>query len=252
MSRKPLIAIAAFVVLVAAAIPLTSLAFGHTKVQIHDVRGTDVREIVVTSAGGDVVLVPSKANVEVRETQHYVVRAPELDQAIEDGVLTVDSHCANHTIVLTCYADLRVTVPTGVKVTVEADSGDVRARRIDVPDAQLRSASGDVAADLAGRQQLVWAHSDSGDVDVATGDVGAVDAQTASGDVSIDAGGDPRSITGHSDSGGVDVTVPTGDYAVAATTASGAVNIDGISRNDHSPRSIQAQTGSGDVSLRGR
>jgi hypothetical protein len=252
MRRKPLIAIAAFVVLVAAAIPLTSLAFGHTKVQTHSIRGTDVREIVVTSGNGDVDLVPSNANVEVRETQHYVVRPPQLDQDIEDGVLAVDSHCGNHAIVLTCYADLRVTVPAGVRVTVDADAGDVRARRIDVPDAQLRSESGDVAADLAGRQHLVWAHSDSGDVKVDTRSVRAVDAQTDSGDVSIDVGGEPRSITGHSDSGGVDVTVPTGDYAVDANTSSGAVDIAGIGRNDRSPKSIQAGTDSGDVRLRGR
>jgi hypothetical protein len=252
MRKKPLIAIAVFVVLVAAAIPLTSLAFGHTKVQTHSIRGTDVREIVVTSRSGDVVLVPSKANVEVRETQHYVVRRPKLDQDIEDGVLTVDSHCGGHPFVLQCYADLRVTVPAGVKVTVEADSGDVRARRIDVSDAQLRSDSGDVAADLEGRQQLVWAHSDSGNVKIDTLDVRAVDAQTDSGDVSIHAGGDPHSITGHTDSGGVDVTVPKGDYAVDANTDSGAVDIDGISRDDRSAKSIQARTDSGDVTLRGR
>jgi hypothetical protein len=249
---KPLIAIAALAVVVAAVIPLASLAFGHTKVQTHDVRGIDVREIVVTSGSGDVVLVPSAENVEVRETQHYVVTEPKLDQEIEDGVLTVDSHCGNRAVVLTCYADLRVAIPPGVKITVDASSGDVRAQRIDVSDAQLRSDSGDVAADLAGSQQFVWAHSDSGDVEVDTGDVRAVDAQSDSGDVSIDAGGEPRSITGHSDSGGVDVTVPAGDYAVAASTDSGRLNIAGISRNDRSPKSIQAQTDSGDVSLRGR
>jgi hypothetical protein len=247
--KKPLIVIVALIAILAGAIPLASLAFGHTKVRTHTV-ARPVKEIVVTSGSGDVELVPSDAAVEVRETQHYVVGRPRLKETVADGVLTVDSYCGHH--VLECYADLRVTVPAGVKVTVDADTGDVRASRIDVRDAQLRSDSGDVAADLVGRQRVVWAHSDSGDVDVSTRDVRAVDAQTDSGDVSVQAGGDPRSITGHSDSGGVDVTVPAGDYAVDANTSSGKVDIDGISRNDHARRTIQARTDSGDVKLRGR
>ena len=249
--KQPLIVILGLIAIVAGTIPLVSLAFGHTKVRTHTVAGP-VKEIVVTSGSGDVELVPSDAAVEVRETQHYIVGQPKLNEDVADGVLTVDSYCGHHTVALECYADLRVTVPAGVKVTVDADSGDVSARRIDVRDAQLRSASGDVAADLAGRQRVVWAHSDSGNVDVSTRDVRAVDAQTDSGDVSVQAGGDPRSITGHSDSGGVDVTVPAGDYAVDANTSSGKVDIDGISRDEHAPRTIEARTESGDVRLRGR
>jgi hypothetical protein len=50
-------------------------------------------------------------------------------------------------------------------VTVEADSGDIAAEGIDVREAHVRSDSGDIGLDLAGRQSVVWAHTDSGDVE---------------------------------------------------------------------------------------
>jgi hypothetical protein len=51
------------------------------------------------------------------------------------------------------------------------------------------------------------------------------------------------------DSGDV---VPRGEYAIATQTASGDVNLDGISRNERAARSIEARTDSGDVTLNGR
>jgi hypothetical protein len=43
--------------------------------------------------------------------------------------------------------------------------------------------------------------------------------------------------------------VPRGDYAIDTHTDSGDTNIDGIARNDHAPKSIQARTDSGNVTL---
>jgi len=48
------------------------------------------------------------------------------------------------------------------------------------------------------------------------------------------------------------VDVPAGDYEVDADTDSGDVDVAGITRNDHSPRSIKARSDSGDVTLRAR
>jgi DUF4097 and DUF4098 domain-containing protein YvlB len=156
----------------------------------------------------------------VRETQHYVSKRPTLDRKLAGGVLTIDSHC--NAVVLRCLADLRVTVPAGVKVAVEADSGDIAAEGIDVREAHVQSDSGDIGLELAGRQALVWAHTDSGNVDTTVAAAREVDAETDSGDV--------------------EVTVPHGDYAVDAATGSGDVQLDGIARNDYAPRSIKART----------
>ena len=237
-------------VLAAGALLVVNLALDKRSVETHTVGGA-IREIVVRSDSGDVDLVPADGRVVVRETQHYVFDKPELDMDMAGGVLTLDIQCkgwAPH-----CSTDLRITVPAGVKVSVDADSGDVEGRRIAVRDTHVESDSGDVSLELTGRQTLVFAHTDSGSVDVTTSDVRAIDAETDSGDVEIDAGGMPRRIVAQTDAGDVEVTVPRGSYAVDAKTDSGGVDRDaGISQNDRAPRSIVAETDSGDVSLRAR
>jgi hypothetical protein len=205
---------------------VVNYALDDTKVNTYAISGT-VHELVVKSGSGNVDLVPAGTGVEVRETQHFVSRKPTLDRTLSGGVLTIDSHCS--TVLLRCLADLRVTVPAGVKVTVDADSGDIAADGIDVREAHVKSDSGDIELALAGRQTVVWAHTDSGNVDTTVA-ARTVDAQTDSGDV--------------------EVTVPSGDYAVDAATDSGDVKLDGIARNDHAPKSIKARTDSGNVTLR--
>jgi DUF4097 and DUF4098 domain-containing protein YvlB len=183
----------------------------------------------------------------VRETQHYVSDRPTLDQAVRDGVLTLDSHCDGN--VLRCYADLRVTVPAGTKVTVQADSGNVEAQRVDVPTIHANSDSGNVRIELVGSQQRAWAHTDSGNVDVVAADVRVVDAKTDSGNVAVDAAGTPSHVVALTDSGNVAVAVPRGEYAVQTHTDSGETSIDGITPDDRAPKSIEARTDSGNITL---
>jgi len=212
-----------------AGLGVVNVALDESKVNAYAMSGA-IHEIVVKSDSGDIDLVPAGGPVQVRETQHFVSRQPTLRRTLKGGVLTLDSTC--ETRVLRCYSDLRVTVPAGAKVTVDSDSGNIRAQRISVRKAHVRTDSGNVVLRLAGRQSLVWAHSDSGNVEATVASARAVDAVT--------------------DSGNVDVTVPRGDYAVDADTDSGDVDVDGITRNDHSSRSIKARTDSGDVTLRAR
>ncbi|HEV7882550.1 MAG TPA: DUF4097 family beta strand repeat-containing protein [Solirubrobacteraceae bacterium] len=227
MSRliRNLLIAAGLLVVAGSAYTVVNFAFDHTAVTTHTI-AQPVRSIVVKSGSGDVDLVPAGAKVEVRETQHYVSTKPTLHQDVRNGVLTLDSTCGSH--VLRCYADLRVSIPAGTKVTVEADSGNVDGHGIDVRDMHANSDSGNVRLELIGSQRRAWAHTDSGNVDIVA-DALAVDAKT--------------------DSGNVTVTVPTGDYAIDTHTDSGDTKIDGISRNDHAPKSIEAKTDSGDVTL---
>jgi hypothetical protein len=247
--KKLLIALAVLVVVVPGGLALAGLALGHTKVRTHTV-AEPIRAIVVKSGSGDVDLLPADGRVQVRETRHYVFKQPMLHQDVTNGVLTLDADCAS--LYFNCSTDLRVTVPAGIEVTVEADSGNVHGRGIGVRDVHAQSDSGDVHLVLAGRQSLAWVHTDSGDVHVETAGARAVDARTDSGDVRVEARGETPRVAAQTDSGDVDVDVPAGEYAVVADTDSGDVNIDGISRNDRAPRTIVARTDSGDVTLDGR
>ena len=267
--KKALILVALLVVLLPAGLVLADVAFENTKVATHTFPGP-IDEIVVRSDGGDVQLVAARGRgVEVRETQHYLLEEPTLERDVAGGVLTLEARC--DVSFVTCFSDLRVSVPAGTKLTVDSDSGDVEARGIDVGEAGVQSDSGDVRLELRGRQRFVRVHADSGDVDVATRDVRSVDAQTDSGDVvvttrgtrDVDAQTDsgdvvvavstlPRRILAATDSGDVRVEVPRGAYAISTATDSGDVKVDGISRDDRAPRSIGARTDSGDVTLNGR
>jgi hypothetical protein len=246
--RKLLLAVVVLLAVVAGGLAVANVALDRTTVERHTIAAGLVREIVVTSGAGDVALAPAGTRLEVRATQHYVFTKPKLEQTVAGGVLMLKSDCGAK--VFTCYADLRVTVPAGVAVTVQADSGDVDATAIDVRSARLRSDSGDVRLRLAGSQQLASARTDSGDVDVVTANARTIEAQSSSGDVTVDAGGRLHRIVARTDSGDVTIAVPRATYAVDAKTDSGHVKVDGITLDDRAPNSIEAQTDSGDVAVR--
>lgn len=228
-----------------------NFAFAQTNVQSDKVYGT-VREIVVHSGRGDVDLVPARRFIEVRETRHWVVSQPKLEQTRENGVLTIKSSCTAERIVLKCHSDLRVAVPSGVKITVQTGSGDVDLRGTDVRHVRAETDSGDIEMDLRGRQQLVVVSSDSGDLDLVARSVRAVDAQTGSGDVTADVGGVPRRIVARSNEGDVEVAVPRGSYRIRAVAGSGDARVSGLRRNERSLQSVHARTQDGDVAVRAR
>jgi len=238
-------------IIIAGAWAAATFAFDQTKVESDTVYGT-VREIVVKSDRGDVDLVPSFKLIEVRETRHWVVSQPELEQTRSNGVLTLESTCGPERVVVKCYADLRVAVPAGVRVTVEAGSGDIDLRGTAVRSVHAESDSGDIDMDLGSRQTLVFASSDSGDVDLVARSVRAVDAQTDSGNVTVDVGGLPRRVVARSNSGDVEVAVPRGAYRIRAIADSGDARVSGLGRDNRSRQSVHARTDDGDVAVRAR
>ena len=230
---------------------LANFGFVQTKVDTATVFGT-VREVVVKSDRGDVDVVPASRFIQLRETRHWVVSQPKLEQTRRNGVLTIESTCDAQRLVVKCYSDLRVAVPPGVRVTVDADSGDVDLRGTRPRSVHVESDSGDIEMDLAGRQTLVFARGDSGDVDLIARSVRAVDAQTDSGDVTTDVGGLPRRIVARSNSGDVAVVVPSGSYRIRASASSGDARVRGLGRNARALQSIHARTDDGDVSVSAR
>ncbi len=127
--KKALIGIVLLAVLAAGGLAVVNFALDRTQRTAQTV-AEPVREIVVKSGAGDVDLVPAGGRIEVRQTRHYVLGKPNVKLTVKDGVLTLDSDSDCAAIVLKCYADLRVTVPRGTAVTVEADSGHIDAREI--------------------------------------------------------------------------------------------------------------------------
>jgi hypothetical protein len=249
--KQVLIVLALFAVLIPAAVVLADVAFQNTTVTTHRFPGP-IDEIVVRADRGDVELVPGRGlSVRVRETRHYLFKQPTLERSVRGGSLTLQARC-DQMLGITCFNDLRVSVPAGATVRLDVDAGDVDARGIDVGEARLRSDSGDLRIELVGRQGLVRARADSGGIDVRVRAARVIDAQSDSGDVVVAASARPRRIRAVTDSGNVRVVVPAGAYATTPKTDSGNVTMDGISRNDRAGSAIEARTDSGDVTLSGQ
>ena len=246
-----LFVVLALVVAAVVALAVVNLGVDRTATKSHTVYGS-VREITVKPGRGSVEFVPAGQLIRIRETRHYVVSEPKLEQTRRNGVLTIATHCKDLPDVVPCYANLRVTVPPGVRVTVDGRSGDVDLRGVDVRSAHVQTRSGDIELAAGGHPSLLWAHADSGDVEIVAADARAVDAHSDSGDIDVDVATKPRRVAARSDSGDVQLTLPRGIYAVRAKADAGDVTVKGISRNRLSPSSIDARSESGDVDVRPR
>jgi hypothetical protein len=244
--------ILAIVVAGAIALGVANLGVDRSATKNHTVYGT-VKAIVVKPGRGDVEFVPSDKLIRVREQQHYVIKQPTLEPTRSGGVLTIEPKCDDtYPDVVPCFSNLRVTVPDGVKVTIDGKGGDVDARSVDLRGAHIETGSGDIDLGLGGHAGLLWAHSDSGDIDVVAASARAVDAQSDSGDVHVDLAAKPRKVLARSESGDIEIAVPRGIYAVKTKSDSGDVRARGLSRNAASASAIDVRTDSGDISLRPR
>lgn len=167
-----------------------------------------------------------------------------------DGVrLDATSGCSlwAHIGVSDCGASFTVRVPRGTRVVIEAKSGDVRVMRIDGI-VTVGVSSGDVHADDAGGPLAI--ETSSGDVSV-EGYLGRrLSVETSSGDVALRTVSAPRRVRARASSGDVDVRVPDVPYRVSVQTGSGDEDVQ-VRRDADAPRSIEATTGSGDVTIVG-
>lgn len=237
----------------AVALGAVNLGIDQTATRNHTVFGA-VREIVVKPGSGDVEFVPAGQLLRIRESQHYVISKPKLERTRRNGVLTIDTGC-DDTLggVVPCYSDLRVSVPRGVKLTVEAGRGDVGITGVGVRRARVETGSGDIEfGGLTGDPSLLWAHSQSGDIEMVVANARAVDAHSDSGDIDVDIATKPRRVAARSNSGDIQLTLPRGIYAVRARTGSGDLAVRGILRDRTSASTLDVRSESGDVELRPR
>lgn len=243
--------IVALVVAGVVALAAVNLGVDRTATKNHTVFGT-VREIVVRPGRGDVEFVPAGQFIRIRASEHYVVSKPKLQRTRHNGVLTLDTNCDDTLGVVPCYSDLRVTVPPGVKLTVDGGAGDVDVRGADVRRVHVNTGSGDIRFGSTGHPSLLWAHSESGDISIVAANARAVDAHSDSGDIDADIAAKPRRVAARSNSGDIELTLPRGVYAIRAKADSGTLNVRGILRNRLSASTIDARSESGDVALRPR
>jgi DUF4097 and DUF4098 domain-containing protein YvlB len=142
-------------------------------------------------------------------------------------VLKIRSRCPS-TVLGTCQASYRIAVPDNVLVTVHTSSGRVQIGALN-GSARVSTNSGPVA--ISGFCGFTLA------------------ASSASGDITASADCSPDRIELRSGSGDVRAVVPIGRYRVDANSDSGTERVRGLTVADDAAFTIQALSGSGDVTV---
>jgi hypothetical protein len=172
-----------------------------------------------------------RPGVGVRRTDHSAFgRRAVTRRDVSGGVLRIRSRCPS-SVLGSCSASYRLTVPDNVPVTVRTGAGDVRFDRYH-GSARIDTTDGDIAVDAFCGFALQ-----------ARAETGAVRAATSCA---------PERMELRSATGDVRAVVPPGRYRVDADSDSGRRTVEGISAADDAPFSIQALSTAGDVDVLGR
>jgi hypothetical protein len=127
-----------------------------------------------------------------------------------------------------CSVTYRITIPAGQAVRLDDGSGDIVLTGLKGP-VTATTGSGDVSADDLGGPSVRLA--------------------SGSGDVSATFSHAPATLRATAGSGDVSLAVPGGTYRVRASTGSGDRSVEGLTQSDNAALSIDAHTGSGDISI---
>ena len=214
-----LIAIGAFMLLV--------LAAHHSFTT--NLRYSGVRSVVVHSGAGDVSLraAPAGSALVVTEDETESLFKPKLRSRVAgDGTLTLSASCPGHP---SCGVHYKLSVPPDVAVDISSGFSDIDAAGLTSTSIRLDTTAGDVTA----------TGLSAPDVRLSTG-VGSVSADFAHAPTRLNAG---------TVAGSMNLTVPDTTYAVKTHTSLGQVSDASVRVDPTSPRSIDAHSSLGDITI---
>jgi hypothetical protein len=166
--------------------------------------------------------------VDVRRTEEIAFgHAPRITRGVSGGVLRITSRCPE-TVLGACRASFRVAVPDNVLVNVRTTSGRVSVSALN---GSARIATGSGAVSISGFCGFTLV------------------VTSASGDIASAADCSPDRMELRSGSGDVHAVVPTGRYRVDANSDDGTERVRGLTVADDASFTVQALSGSGDVTV---
>jgi hypothetical protein len=171
------------------------------------------------------------ASVEVRRTDSFAFDRPPVEgRRVSDGVLELTSRCPD-TLLGTCRAAYRLSVPNNIPLEVRTTSGRVSIDGLRAS-VTLSTTSGPISVDSFCGFSL-RATSESGAIGTAT-------------DCPIER------LELRSNLGDVRATVPPGRYRIDAQSDGGSRQVRGVTLAEDAPAAIQALSTRGDVLVEGR
>jgi hypothetical protein len=218
---------AALVLGVAAALGIGALVSDEQRTTSYQVNGT-LNGVLVDVGDADVTVVRagSARSVGVQRIDHFAFgHDADARRTVRGGVLELYSRCPR-TVLHSCSASYRLTVPDNVPLDVRTTSGTVRLR---------------------GYRGTATVRTRSGDVDVAGYCGNSLEIRADGGDVTAAATCAPPNLSLRTTTGAVRAVVPGGRYQVDVQTAVGQPQVRGISVVPEAPYAIQALSSSGTV-----
>jgi len=212
-----------------------------------------VSAVRIAAGPAEVALSPGPAGqVMIHQELSWVWRRPVVTESWAGDVLTVGVLCGTPAWLakpLRCSVRLDVSVPPTVSVAAGVTSGAIEARDLTGP-VDLSATSGLVS--LRRLRGSVRAQATSGMISGSGLRSAEVTAVTDSGLVEMQFAAPPVRVTARAASGALDLTVPRGTrYRVTGGSGSGdRSGIDPALVDPSAPRSIDASTDSGPVSIR--
>jgi hypothetical protein len=205
------------------------LRSSEKRVATYSVRGA-VSQVTLDLGGASATVVGggSARAVQVQRTDEFSFgRRARADRDVSGGVLRLRSRCPV-TVLASCAASYRVSVPDNIPVTVRTSSGDVRFS----------------------------AYRGSASIATTTGNITVggycgflLQARAESGDVRASTSCSPERLVLRSRSGDVRAIVPAGRYRVDADTDGGSRRVVGLTPAEDAPFQIQALSSAGDVDV---
>ena len=216
-----------------------------------DINETTQIDEAVTALQADIdscnlVVVPtqeSTATVEVDVS--YWFEEPDISIEIEGDTLLIDLQCY-----APCECDGAITakVPAETAIDTDIGSGNIRIENIE-GDVTASSGSGNVTIkNSTGALEL---DSGSGNINASNISSELIDVHAGSGNITVDCSDKPYDVKADAGSGNVKVSVPKGEYDVAVDSGSGKEKIQNLVNNPSAERTIRAETGSGNVTVKG-
>ncbi|MEV0148938.1 MULTISPECIES: DUF4097 family beta strand repeat-containing protein [unclassified Nonomuraea] len=185
-----------------------------------------VQQLHLRSGNGDVTVTESNAAyVSVTETLYWSNDKPRAGHKVEGDTLSVYYDCQSSWG--SCGVNYKVEIPKGLRVNLDAGSGDLTLRSLTGP-VDLKAGSGDIAGNGLGGKKLF--------------------AETGSGDIDLKYAVAPDSVELSVGSGNAALTVPDETYDVYTKVDSGDASIS-VKDDNSSPRKISLTAGSGDVTV---
>jgi Putative adhesin len=205
------------------------LATRERRVTTYAIRG-NLDEVDLDLAAADAEIVGG-ARAGVRQSERFAFgHRARVRRTVANGVLSIRSRCPT-TVLHSCAASYRVTVPDNVPVVVRTGQGDVA---------------------LSGLRAGVRIITRGGNVNVRGYCGFSRQARAESGDVSADLACAPEDMTLRSSTGSVRAIVPPGRYRLDADTDAGRRTVRGLASDPNAPFAIQALSSSGDVTVEAR